>query len=166
MTADTKSRGGLIPSRSLPISKRRKNDEERPLILSALRGGLIGMGVAMAMGLILITASAAIAYANPDPAAFVPALSLVSLLLSMFACGFVTSKVVKEAPLTCGVVSGGMTTLLTIVLSLILRGIPSVGYGFWQGMTLHTAAVAFSVLGAFAGNIKIAPRRKKRRFGR
>lgn len=166
MTADTKSRGGLIPSRSLPISKRRKNCEERPLIVTALRGGLIGMGVAMALGLILITVSAAVAYANPDPAVFVPALSLVSLLLSMFACGFVTSKAVKEAPLTCGVVSGGMTTLLTIVLGLILRGISSVGYGFWQGMALHTAAVAFSVLGAFAGNIKIAPGRKKRRFGR
>ena len=166
MTADTKSRGGLIPSRSLPIAKKRKTNEERPLIVSALRGGLIGMGGAIATGLILITVSAAVAYANPDPAAFVPALSLVSLLISMFFCGFITSKSVKEAPLTCGVVSGGMTTLLTILFGMALRGIPTVGYGFWQSVALHTAAVAFSVLGAFAGNIKIEPVRKKRRFGR
>ena len=166
MTANTNNRGGLVQSHQFPLAKKRKTDAERPLIVSALRGGLIGMGGAIVLGLILITLSAAVAYANPDPAAFVPSLSLVSLLISMFACGFIASKAVKEAPLTCGVVSGGMTTLLTILLGMILRGISSVGYGFWQSVALHTAAVAFSVLGAFAGNIKIVPRRNKRRFGR
>ena len=166
MTQSSRSRGGLVPSRPLSLSKKIKRDTERPLIISALRGGLIGMGVSLTLGLVLVTAATVAAYANPDPTALIPALSLVSLLISMFTCGFVTSKVVGEAPLTCGVVSGGMTTLVTIAVGIVLFFLPSAGYGLGQAFALHIAAVAFSILGAFAGGVKLAPKRSKHRFGK
>ena len=166
MSQGSMSRGGLVPSRPISLAKKIKRDSERPLILSALRGGLIGMGVSLALGLVLITVATVAAYANPDPTSLIPSLSLVSLLISMFVCGFVTSKVVGEAPLTCGITSGGMITLLTVAVGIILFFIPSAGYGLGQAFALHIAAVAFSILGAFAGGVKLAPKRSKHRFGK
>lgn len=165
MTQNQKRRSGLIPSRPLSLAKRDSAEDDAPLLPTALKGGLLGMGITLGAGLLLITIASAVSCANPDPAALIPPLSLLCLLPSMFAGGFAAAKKVKEAPLLCGILSGGMVTVVTLILSAILRGLPSSGYAFWQSAALHTAAVAFAVLGAFAGNVKRKPK-PKRRFGR
>ena len=166
MTQNQKRRGGLIPSRPTALAKPNREESDSPLLVTALKGGLLGMGIALGLGLVLITIAAAIACANPDPASLIPPLSLLCLLPSMFAGGFAAAKRVKEAPLLCGILSGGMVTVVTIIIGAILRGLPSSGYAFWQSAALHTAAMAFSILGAFAGNVKRKPKPGKRRFGR
>lgn len=166
MTQNQKRRGGLVPSRPTALAKRDSAESDSPLIVTALKGGLIGSGITLGMGLLLITIASAIVCANPDPASLIPPLSLLCLLPSMFAGGFAAAKSVKEAPLLCGILSGGMMTVVTVVLSAIMRGLPSSGYAFWQAAALHTAAIAFAVLGAFAGNVKRKPKPSKRRFGR
>ena len=166
MTQNQKRRGGLIPSRPTALAKPNREELDSPLLVTALKGGLLGMGIALGVGLVLITIAAAIACANPDPASLIPPLSLLCLLPSMFAGGFAAAKRVKEAPLLCGILSGGMVTVVTIIIGAILRGLPSSGYAFWQSAALHTAAMAFSILGAFAGNVKRKSKPGKRRFGR
>ena len=166
MTQNQKRRGGLIPSRTMSLAKRERKEADSPLLVAALKGGLIGMGIALGVGLALITVAAAVVCMNPDPAMLIPPAALLCLMPSMFAGGLATTKRVKEAPLLCGILSGGMVTIVTIILSAILRGLPSSGYAFWQSAALHTAAMAFSVLGAFAGNVKRKTKPVKRRFGR
>ena len=166
MTQNQKRRGGLVPSRPVALAKKDSAQDDSPLLVTALKGGLLGVGVTLGIGLLLITVASAVACANPDPTALIPPLSLLCLLPSMFVGGFAAAKKVKEAPLLCGILSGGMVTVVTLILSAILRGLPSSGYAFWQSAALHTAALAFAVLGAFAGNVKRKPKPKKRRFGR
>lgn len=166
MTQNQKRGGGLVRSRPTALAARNTETSDSPLFLSVLKSGIFGIATALGAGLILITVATAVAYANPDPSALIPALSLLSLLPSMFAGGFVTAKKVKDAPLLCGIISGGMITVVTMLLAIVLRGLPSSGYAFWQSAALHTAAIAFSVLGAFAGNVKRRPKPGKRRFGR
>ena len=165
--SEYKKRGAFpIPARERSLSQISKNDEDSPILLSALKGSLLGLGVSMATGILLTAIMAAIAYANPDPSYLIAPLSLLALMPSMFVGGFVSSKRVGEAPLLCGVLCGGSITIVTILLSIALWGLPSSGYAFWQSAALRTAAVGFSILGAFAGNIKRKPKVGKRRFGR
>ncbi len=166
MTQNQKRGGGLVRTRPTALASRTAETSDSPLFLTVLKSGLWGVATALGAGLILITVATAVAYANPNPSALIPALSLLSLLPSMFAGGFVTAKKVKDAPLLCGIISGGMITLITMLLGIVLRGLPSSGYAFWQSAALHTAAIAFSVLGAFAGNVKRRQKPGKRRFGR
>ena len=166
MTQNQKRGGGLVRSRPTALASRAKEASDSPLFLSVLKSGIWGVGASLVMGLILITVGAAVAYANPNPSALIPALSLVSLLPSMFTGGFVTAKKTKDAPLLCGIISGGMITLITMLLAIVLRGLPSTGYAFWQSASLHTAAILFSVLGAFAGTVKLRQKPTKRRFGK
>ncbi len=165
MIQNKKHQKGLVPSRPSALARRNENTEEGSLFGAALKGSLWGLLTSGICGIILITLATAAAYANPDSAALVSPLGLVSLMPSMFAGGFVTSKRVKEAPLLCGIMSGGMMTLVTMLLGMILRGLPTSSYEFWQSAALHGAAILFSILGALAGNIKKHPKPGKKRFG-
>ncbi len=164
MTQNQRSARMPIVSRSTALAARNADTYDRPIILTALKGGLFGLGATALTGALLITGSTAVAYAMPDSTAIIPFFAIPSVLCSSFVGGFICSKAVKEAPLLCGTVTGAMITLLTLVLSLILFSLPSSGYEFWQSAALHMATLAFSVLGAFAGNIKMSRRKGKRRF--
>lgn len=165
MLKDKRKSAMPVPAHSRAVSRKTAETEETSLLGSALKGSLWGFFAFAFCGILLITAVTAIAYANPDPGPLIAPLSLLSLMPSMFLGGFVTAKRVKEAPLLCGIVSGCLITLLSMLLGIIMRGMPSSGYEFWQSAVLHTAAVGFSVLGAFAGNIKKRQKRGTRRFG-
>ena len=164
MTGNTKHKG-IVPSPSKSPMARPTDREDDSLLSSALKNGLIALAAFAVTGAILIFGATAAAYATPDPMSLVPALSLAALLLSAFAGGFVSSKKTMEAPLLCGIVTGGMITLFSILLSLILRELPTSGFEFWQSAALHSATVIFSVLGAFAGNVRKKKKSGKRRFG-
>ena len=157
---------GLVQSRSRAVSRVDSRDEDSPLLGPVLNGSLWGLLSFAISSALLITAAAMIAYANPDPAAVISPFSLLALMPSMFFCGFVTAKKVKDAPLLCGIASGGLATLVCMLLGVIFKGLPSSGYELWQSATLHGAAILFAVLGAFAGNVKKRPKLGKRRFGR
>ncbi len=165
MIQNKKHQKGLVPARSVALARRTDDPEESPLFISALKSSLWGLSASAICGILLMTATTAIAYANPDPTALVASMGLLSLLPSAFAGGFVTAKKAKDAPLLCGILSGGMLTIATVILGLILSALPSSGYKLWQSLALHGASVAFSTLGALAGNVKRRPKPGKRRFG-
>ena len=166
MTQHQKRRGGLVATRSTALSYKNQESADTPLFKAALKGGLLGIGVSIGLGMALVTLASALIYLNPDPSALIAPISLLCLLPSMFFGGFAAAKRVGDAPMLCGILSGGMVTLVTMLLGIILWGLPSSGYAFWQSAALHTAAMAFSTLGAFAGNVKRKPKPAKKRFGR
>ncbi len=165
MTQNKKRSTAPVPVRSTALTRRSTEQEDSPIFLSALKGALWGLFATVACGLLLITLTTAVAYANPDPTQLISLMGLVALFPSAFVCGFIAVKVTKDAPLLCGVLAGGVTTLATMLLALILTALPSSAYAFWQSAALHAAAILFTILGAFAGNIKKRSKPTKRRFG-
>ena len=159
-----KSYGGLVPRRSTALAIR-SQDEDEPIFARAMRGSLSGLVSFVAAGLVLISCAAAVAFAQANPDKLITPLALVALLLSAFAGGFTTARRTGDAPLLCGILCGGVITVFTIVVALILRGATGSGYELWQAAILHGATVLFSSLGSFAGNAKrkVDPR-KHRRF--
>ncbi|MBQ8408967.1 MAG: TIGR04086 family membrane protein [Clostridia bacterium] len=160
-----KNQRSIVPAHSASLVARSREKEDASLLSTVMSSALTGTLTALALGAILLFIMTAVAYANTDPAILLSPLSLAALLPSMFAGGFVCAKKVKEAPLLCGIVCGGMITVISILLSVILRGLPSSGYEFWQTALLHAIAILFTVLGAFAGNIQRRQKPGKRRFG-
>ena len=149
---------------ALPKARSAAGAEQATLtvILKNAAFGLIGFVVC---GLTLVTAACAAAYAGSDPSALITPLGLAALMISCFAGGFITSKLTRSAPMICGVVFGGLSALVMLVMSLIFSGAPSSHFTFWQGLLMHGFALLFSVLGSLTGNFKRKPNPRKRRFG-
>ncbi len=143
----------------------RTAEAEEPLLPTLLKNCGKGFLCFLGTGLLLLPAMTGFACTQPDPASLVPALSLAALLPAGFMGGLITARLQGESPLLCGVVEGGMVTVCSILLSLILRGLPASVQSLLQAVLLHGAVVLFCVLGAFAGNVKRKARPGKRRFG-
>ena len=158
-----KSFGGIVPRRSTSIVPH--SNDDMPILARVLRNSFSGLAAFIAVGIILLSIVCGIAYSNPDPESLIMPMSLASLLPSMFAAGFVCTKKTGEAPLLCGIVCGGVITVFTMLLALLLKNATGSGYELWQQSILHGIAILFCILGAFAGNAKrkLDPR-KHRRF--
>ena len=145
MLGKEKGSGGMpILHRSVALVPRTQ-DEQTPVFVRVLRNSVAGLLSFLIVGVILISAMTAVAYANADPDAFIMPLSLAALLPSMFAGGFICAKRTGEAPLLCGIVCGGIVTLVTMLAALILRNTSSSGYELWQECLLHGAAILFEI---------------------
>ena len=155
--------GGIIPRKSTALVPH--SDDDMPIFTRVLKNSFSGLAVFVIVGVILLSIACGVAYSSSDPDSLVMPMSLISLLPSMFAAGFVCVKKTGEAPLLCGTVCGGLITLCTMLLALLLRNAIGSGYELWQQSLLHGIAILFCVLGAFAGNAKrkVEPR-KHRRF--
>ena len=158
-----KNVGGIVPRRSTALVP--YSNDDMPIFARVLRSSFWGLAVFVIVGIVLLSAVCGIAYSNTDPEELIMPLSLASLLPSMFVAGFACTKKTGEAPLLCGIVCGGVVTLFTMLLALLLRHATGSGYELWQQSLLHGIAILFCVLGAFAGNAKrkVDPR-KHRRF--
>ena len=166
-TRHKSGRGGVPAVRrmqSLPVGSRNRADDT-PLFATVLKNSLWGLAAFAVSGIALVTLGCLIAYSNPDPDVLIFPLALLALLPSSFIGGLVSAKKTGDAPVACGIACGCICTLVMLMLSLVLHTAPSSGYSFWQNTVLHLCAVGFSLLGALMGNIKLKPRKRKRRFG-
>ena len=154
-----------IPRRQSALMARASAQEESSLFTKVLVNSLFGLLTSVISGLILTLIMAFIAYSNQDPSAMVPYLSLLALLISCFAGGFVCSVKTKRAPLLCGILYGGILCVFMFLCAACMIGAPRSEHTVFQGILTHGAAVLFCVLGALTGNIKVRPRNRKRRFG-
>ena len=165
---DHRKRSGLpVQRHNTSLSMKVKEEDGSPLIKKVLISSLIGMGVNLGCGIILVTICCMFALLSDDPLALLVPLALLSLLVSNFMGGFVSSKIAKEAPLACGLITAATWGLLSVVSSLCLYTAPSSGYALWQGLLLHAMSAGFSILGALTGSYKPKKNPKKhRRFGK
>ena len=150
----------LVPAHSA-ISQR--EDEATPSLF--IKGIAMSLASSAVMGLLLITLMTAIAYANPDPSSLVPSLSLISLMLSSFAGGFVSSKTVRSSHFLCGALCGFAMCGVYWLISLLFHSSSPSDLVPWQAISLRIAIIAFAVLGSLAGGCKKSQKRKKHRFG-
>lgn len=150
--------------RAAAPATRRSDADDSPLFITVLKNSAIGLIVTLLSGIVLISVACAIAYANPDPESITLPLALASLMISMFAGGFVCSRLTRSSPLFCGIVCGSMITLCTMLLALCLVGAPSMQYGFWLSAALHAFAIGFCSLGALTGNMKRRAKPMSKRF--
>ncbi len=151
-----------LPTRRCQHAITRKERDETPFFKKVISSALISSMATILSSLFILSIFSILALKSPDPLSIIPVFGLISLMISMFIGGYICSKSVKSSPMICGIASGAITTAMTFILSLILTGIPSSGYGFFIIITLHASAILFSVLGALTGNIKI--KKNKRRF--
>ena len=161
----SKNQGSFpVRARSAGLSMPQGEAVEPSAVKETVKGVLWGIGATAATGIALLILATAIACVLPDPSAYIAPLALLALMPSMFSGGFTATKRLGGSPILCGVLTGGAVTVASMLLCLVLRALPSSHYTFMQSAALHFAAVAFSILGALAGNIKRKPRRRKRRF--
>ncbi len=162
-----KKRGAALPIRKrndLP-TRRACPTDELPLFKRILLSSFTGIAVNAFIGVALIFIVSFIAFRSPDPLSLIPMLSLLALLPSNFFGGFVSVKRCGGSPFVCGLFTGGMWCVLSLVVSLCMYFVQSSGYTLWQGLLLHALSVLFCVLGALAGGIRRRPSKSKRRFG-
>jgi putative membrane protein (TIGR04086 family) len=155
---------GHVSRRGTLSAARPREVEEQGTLKATAKASLIGLGVFAATGLLLITGASALALMLDDPTAAVTPLALAALMLSSFAGGFTATKIVRESPLLCGFMTGAMCAALMLIASLCLAGVRSSHYSLFQGILMHGFALLFCILGAYTGNYKRKP--KKRRYGR
>lgn len=165
MSNERKQRGGVpsIKRASVPMA-RQNAGEGSSLFALILKNSIYGLLFMLGSGLILLIICTAIAYTNPNPDATVFPFALLSLLPSMFIGGFVCAKKCGEAPLVCGIVCGGLITLVTILIGLFINSAQKSDYSLGLSLLLHGIAVIFTILGAFAGSIKKKYKPKSRKY--
>ncbi len=158
---------GVLPiqKRSSVMQSRTKSIDESPILKKVLLSSLFGLGINALSGIALVSISCLIAYSCPDPLSMIALLSLLALLPSNFLGGFAAAKKCGESASVCGILTSAMWAILSLIASLCIVSVSSSGYSLWQGILLHSASIAFCILGALAGGIKRRPSRNKRRFG-
>lgn len=162
-----KKSGLPVARHSSAIAQRARVNEDSPFIKKVLISSLIGLGVNVGAGLLLVTISCIIAIFMNDPLSLIMPLALLSLLVSNFFGGFTSSKIAKDAPFICGLITAGAWCVLSLLVSLCLWFAPASGYALWQSLLLHAISAVFSVLGALTGSYKPKKNPKRhRRFGR
>ena len=153
----------IVRSHRPALPQRATAKSERSLFSRVLVGATWGLCGTAALGILLISIFAAIACSNPDPMAIVPYLSLGALMPGMFLGGFICNKIAKGTPILCGSVSGALSTVVFLLISLIFKNIQSADSSLLGDIIVHASAILFSILGAYTGNMK--SRNPKRRFG-
>ena len=153
----------IVRSRRPTLPSKIGASNDRSLISRLIRGSAWALATTLGSGIALISILSLVAYSAPDPSVLIPFLSVGALMPCMFAGGFVCAKKVKESAMLCGSVSGAVTVIVFLIISLLQRGIQPSGISGIGSLIIHASALIFSVLGSYAGNIK--RRSHKRRFG-
>ncbi|MBP3667675.1 MAG: TIGR04086 family membrane protein [Clostridia bacterium] len=116
---------GRRPDR--PAHLRPRQNEEPPDaqaggFSSILRAYPITLGITALSALLLVTASALAVYQCPDPTAWISPASAAALGISALVGGLVAGKLNPSRPVAAGLVCGGLTAALLILLSLCFGG--------------------------------------------
>ena len=108
------------------------------------------------LALVLCFITAGFAKASEDPTKNLTLYGEITLMLTMFLCGFVGAKCAAENRFASGVCASGMLLVLVIVASLFLGG-----NAFLKSAILATLSFAISATGAAIGSRQT--KRKHRR---
>ncbi len=114
---------------------------------------VIAVGVAIVLWLVLVLVFSAIASKNSDPGKLITPLGFASSCLSAFVCGMVSGKLTREKGVLCGLISGGMFTLILFVMSFVFPG---------ENGIVYATSLLFSILLASVLGARLASKPKSR----
>jgi len=155
---------GLIQRRPSALASKRESVEDTSLISVIMKNALLGAIISAISAVIMISIFCVAIIGAEDPNIFLQPLAWVALLVSMFIGGLFTAKRVKDLPLICGLVCGAIITLFSTAVSLVFHTLPSSSPSFLQAIIIHSLAISFSIIGAFAGNVKKKARSHLKRY--
>ncbi len=128
-------------------SRTRVEDDSPALFLRHMGKSLL---ISLGIGLFWILAAALAAYFYSDPDSLILPLALLSAALTALCGGFAAVRIHGHSALLCGLCNGSLLTAAMILASLFFRSYAA-GYSPLVSFLIHTAFIALSVVGAFAG---------------
>ncbi len=126
-----------------------KQGEESSVLISIIKSSLLSLVITFVISFVLLLLGTAVAYTNPDPAALVTPVSLVSLYLSAFFGGFVCRKLNKQSAPIAVMLTSALFVLLGLVISLCLPSSPvDPGVNSWLSLVLRLAVIGMFFVGS------------------
>ena len=113
---------------------------------SILRGYPLVLGVTAPAAVLLTTVAALALYQSPDPTALILPVSAAVLALASLCGGVTAGKLNPTAPVAAGLLSGGLTAVLLLLISLICgEGMGLIPWGMGIGsLLLHSLGSALT----------------------
>ena len=139
------------------FSRREKVDALSPLQIT--KRAFISVAFTVTGAFILILISSALILSTPDPALYIPPISVSLLCISAIACGFISSYRTDVSPLTAGLLSGTILCVFVLTVALFL-GHRNMVLSPTVRVILFLAIVPLSVCGAFIGGTRLHQKRR------
>ncbi|MBE6633805.1 MAG: TIGR04086 family membrane protein [Ruminococcaceae bacterium] len=132
-------------------AKRRSKTDRNPSPENAIKNYLRAFALTLAVGAFLIFIGSLGISFHADPARLIPPLAYALSILTALIGGCLSGKIHKRAPLTVGLVNGGLLLLAMLIGSLCFHGMEG-HLSQLASILLHTAIPVASVTGAVLGN--------------
>ena len=134
----------------------------------AFMAGLFALPVSLGIGLALLLALSFAAYSNSDPNSLISPLGITALILTSVLCGFISARRGGRAVALCGLMGGGLLSLLLFVISQFFsdESVSSLSLGADNGISLllHIGIIILAIVGAILSDaIKNSSPKKKRK---
>ena len=144
-------------------NNRKKREAGAAGTVSFVKSSFIGVGVSLALGLVLLFAATFIAYLREDPDSIIGILGLAIVYAISLIAGFISVRLNKGGIFMCGALCGALILVLFLVISFLFESSYDSSYSFILKIIMRGAIPFMSVMGAYAGAQRKAPRRRKRK---
>lgn len=139
------------PARTRVRPTEEPSDTQAGGFSSTLRRVLIAVGITMLTAVLLTTAAAVALYNSPDPTPWILPVSAAALALASLCGGITAGKLNPTAPVAAGLLSGGLTAALLLLISLIFRE---------RGGLVPWAMGSDALLASLMGSVWTRPRKR------
>ena len=145
--------------RTINQSRKTKIAENTSPFMRLLKSAFKALAISVSAALIFIFLGCVIAYSTSDPTKFTFAISISSLLLSFFICGFATSKLCRGRPLLAGSMSGGIYLFVLLIVSFLIKNETNGTIHPGTRTVVWLITLPIAIFGGFLGNIRIAKKK-------
>ena len=130
---------------------------------NTLKNALYSLGISVGIGLALLLIGSGIALATSDPTSLIDPIGYVSVFITAFLGGFISSKLDKRTPYLSAIICGAGFVLLSMLISFAVPHTLASGMNIWARLGLHALTFATFPLGTLVSIKTSKPKRKKRR---
>ena len=144
--------------KSKKTSKKSVTRKTHPHNSGLVSACVFGAGVGIAATVALLVFCSMICLFSRDPNKTIAPMAFISLVVVYFITGFSSAKR-KCAAIPCGVLSGGIITVIFFVISFFVEKNLSSGYSLIIELMIRLSLVVVSIIGALLGtNSKVRKR--------
>ena len=127
--------------------------------ISQLKGSALSVAMTLAFAFVTILLITAIVFPTADPARLAVPLSALLFCFFSAVCGFISSKLCRPAPISSGILSGAILEVFILTVAFII-GHKGMAIPAGIRAMLFLTVVPLSALGAFAGTMRTARKRR------